>query len=95
MDQNVLFKQQQLQSLQQKQAAAGSGPAQTSPPVIPQAPPVASGTPHGNSNSLKRLIIGVAIVILISLVAIFFSSERRIAKGKVGLVGFMGRWSGC
>ncbi len=86
MDDNVLYKQQKLQPLQQQQAGVPSAPSQI-PPVSPSTtPPVApptSSTSKKSSSSLKRLLVGIAIVILATVLIILFFPRPQPEKVKI------------
>lgn len=90
-DQNVLLKQQKLQSLQQKAAAL------TTPQNSFQAPPSSQPPSGGNQKaprgpgSLIRLLLGIVAVIVITVLVIMFLPHGVLQSGKVKLV-WWGLW---
>lgn len=81
MDENILFKKQQLQSLQQQQeAAAGTNPPQTpttAPQQFqgipqPQAPVANKASSPRNIKTLVKILIGIVIVVLITTLVVIF-----------------------
>jgi multiple sugar transport system substrate-binding protein len=83
MDDNVLFKQQKLQPLQQQPAATPPGPSQN-PPVspTPPTPPPPSPAPR-SSSSLKRLLFGVIAVVIVTVLVIIFFPRGQEQKVKI------------
>ncbi len=85
-DQNVLFKQQKLQSLQQKAAALTAAPNSFQTPPSSQPVTSASQKPHRGPGSLIRLLLGIVAVIVITILVIMFLPHSGLQSGKVKLV---------
>lgn len=80
MDDNILFKQQKLQPLQQKTEGQQGANLPPNPVNTPPKPPGPPAPPRLRGGLLKKLFIGVAFLVIIVLIALFFMPRGEAQK---------------
>lgn len=80
MDVKTLFKNQQQPQQQQPQASVNPAQNASLPPASPPSAPASTRVPSQSSGSLKKLLIGITVIVLITILIVVFFPRAQDQK---------------